>query len=174
MPSSPVSFLMTTVSLCLVLVALVTCFSVISNVILRDSTKTQLTEIADHVAGRITELRALLHMSTSENCTLVKTLDLPQDVVMLGYTVSIEEVDGMYFVVASLDTDRSVFGQSPLWSLDDQVSVELHNGTFATEEFSVDYSGMVYSGQENASVWAREVQGVPSVGLGVMRVEVQD
>jgi len=168
MPSSPISFLVTTVSLCLVLVALVTCFSVISSVILRDSARTQLTEIADQVAGRVTELRALLHMSGYENCTLVKTLNLPKDVLMLGYTVSIEEVDGMYFVVASLDTDRSVFGRSPLWSKDDQVSVELDSGTFATEEFTMNYSEKIYSGQENASVWARGIRGVLSVGLGVM------
>lgn len=168
MPSSPVSFLITTVSLCLLLIALAASFSVVSNTILRDSTRTQLTEVADRVAGVITELRVLLHMSNEESCTLVKTLNLPKEVLLMGYTVSIEETDDMYFVVASLDMDRSVSGRSALWSKYDEVGVTLDNGTFATEEFSVNYVCEIHSGEANPLAWVRRTQSEVSVGLGVV------
>lgn len=166
MPSSPISFLITTASLYLLVISLVGSFSVMSKAIMRDSVKSQLAEVADHVARSMTELRAMLQLSGENGSVLMKTLNLPIELASFGYTVKIEETDGMLFVVAVLDSDRSMSASSALWLKNDEVSVMTEAGSFTTGEFQVTYDYLLHSGQKNALVWARNIGEGLWVGLG--------
>lgn len=166
MPSSPISFLITTASLYLLVISLVASFSVMSKAIMRDSVKSQLAEVADHVARSMTELRALLQLSGENGSVLTKTLNLPIELASFGYTVKIEETDGMLSIVAVLDSDRSMSASSALWLEGDEVSVMTDAGSFTTEEFQVTYDSLLHSGQRSALVWARNIEGGLCVGLG--------
>jgi len=166
MPSSPISFLITTASLYLLVISLVGSFSVMSKAIMRDSVKSQLAEVADHVARSMTELRALLQLSGENGSVLIKTLDLPIELASFGYTVKIEETDGMLFVVAVLDSDRSMSASCALWLESDEVSVMTEAGSFTTEDLEVTYDSQLHSGQKSTLVWARNIGEGLWVGLG--------
>jgi len=168
MPSSPISLLITTASLYLLLLSLVASFSVLSRWILRNAYEIQLAEVANHVAENMVGMRALLHLSSENDTVLLKGLDLPKDLLHLGYAIRIEDMGEVLFIVAYLEMDASVFSRSPLWRKDDQVRIETESGTFESDDFLVSFGPELHSGQRDAVVWARWTTEGLSVGLGAL------
>jgi len=169
MPSSPISVLITTASLCLLLLSLVASFSVVSNNVMRISLQVQLEEVTNRVASGLVDMRSFVSLSPENESAIVKFLDLPKDLLALGYVVGIAKEGGIFYVVASMEMYPSVSARTLLWSEGDQAQVQVNGGTFGMPDFTVEYGPEVHSGEKHMLVWGRKTKGVLSVGLGAVR-----
>ena len=77
--------------------------------------KSQLEEVAARVSTTIVDLTVLAANSKSESLVIEKRVNVPASLNDNAYSVLLMESDGMWKVVARLDSQPTVSGEAVLW-----------------------------------------------------------
>lgn len=166
MPSTPFETVILTTAFYGVLLISLLMFSVVYQWVLVDSFRIRLGEMANQVAYEVTGLYAMCQQPRN-NVDLFKPVSFPASVSEQGYAMTFKQVDGVWLVVAYLESNRVINASSPLWSDPGvEVVVETGSGSFQVGSYIVHYTSVLHSGQRNPAVWARKTNGTITVGLG--------
>jgi len=166
MPSTPFETVILTTAFYGVMLISLLMFSVLYQWVMVDSLRIRLGEMANQVAYEVTGLYAMCQKPRN-NVDLFKPINMPASVSEQGYAIEFKQLNGVWHVVAYLESNRAVNASSPLWSEPGgEVFVETGSGVFPVGSYLVNYSGVLHSGQRNPVVWARRINGTITVGLG--------
>lgn len=166
MPSTPFETVILTTAFYGVMLISLLMFSVLYQWVMVDSLRIRLGEMANQVASEVTGLYAMCQKPRN-NVDLFKPISIPASVSEQGYAIEFKQLNGVWHVVAYLESNRAVNASSPLWSEPGgEVFVETGSGVFPVGSYLVTYSGVLHSGQRNPVVWARRINGTITVGLG--------
>jgi hypothetical protein len=166
MPSTPFETVILTTAFYGVMLISLLMFSVLYQWVMIDSLRIRLGEMANQVAYEVTGLYAMCQKPRN-NVDLFKPIRIPASVSEQGYAIEFKQLNGVWHVVAYLESNRAVNASSPLWSEPGgEVFVETGSGVFPVGTYLVTYSGVLHSGQRNPVVWARRINGTITVGLG--------
>ncbi len=166
MPSTPFETVILTTAFYGVMLISLLMFSVLYQWVMVDSLRIRLGEMANQVAYEVTGLYAMCQKPRN-NVDLFKPISIPASVSEQGYAIEFKQLNGVWHVVAYLESNRAVNASSPLWSEPGgEVFVETGSGVFPVGSYLVTYSSVLHSGQRNPVVWARRINGTITVGLG--------
>lgn len=166
MPSTPFETVILTTAFYGVLLISLLMLSVLYQWVMVDSLRIRLGEMANQVASEVTGLYAMCQKPRN-NVDLFKPVSIPASVSEQGYAIEFKQIQGVWHVVAYLESNRAIKASSPLWSEPGGgVIVETGTGAFQVGPYTVRYTGVLHSGKRNAVVWARRINGSITVGLG--------
>jgi len=182
----PIQNVIGTVALIALIVGVGLAYAMYTSSVEADAMKQELKQIAENVALNIVEISNLLNFASNptSNSTLIKTLELPDDLTGRAYAIQIlnqtTEGNGC-FVRAFLVSMNSTFSDSQITI--NSMGYPLELATSFHEELDVRYetskvqpSDIVYAGPEEIYdsirrivVWAWAGSGFPMVGIGTWK-----
>ncbi len=166
MPSTPFETVILTTAFYGVLLMSLLMFSTVYQWVLVDSARIRLGEMANQVAYEVAGLYSMCQRPRN-NMDLFKPISIPASVSDKGYAMELKKIDGVWLIVAYLESNRMINASSPLWSDPGvEMIVETGSGSFQVGSYTVHYNSVIHSGQSNPVVWARRINGTIMVGLG--------
>jgi hypothetical protein len=151
LPSSSLSHAIYTVALLALLLPILVAFQAYTLFGHLDTLRYELTDITDYVASSTLDLIILARSSQVSELNLTKSLRIPESVDTYGYTLEFQERDGKWYVVAYLDVQRSIEGQT-LLPLGENVTISSDRK-------------VLRSGARNPIIWCHRETGEDGVSV---------
>lgn len=168
MPSPPI-FSHTIGSLAILMFAslLIFAFIAIGNSVINSLLRPQLQEVSDYIANTVLELLALTKSTNEVNVTMVKEVQLPMSLEMLGYNVKLTNRSSAYIVTVSTDIFSWLYGATELPIREQEAKVDMTSGDLGVliNGHRVTKSTEVKSGSK-VVVWSMKNQDGITIGMG--------
>ncbi len=167
MGSVVISHLIGTVSMLVLFGVIATHFAINYSVLQLEILAYNLQDVSQYVSGEIVDLVSLCYLST-EDQVIFKQLDIPQNISLEAYNLSIVSSQGLLKVIAQSIVRPSLYGESLLpWSADGKIG--FYNGTDpGITDTRITIKPRVSSVWKNLIVWCLKKGDRITFGLGQM------
>jgi len=161
-----IAHLIGTVSMLVLFSVIATSFAIHYSVLQLEILACDLQDVSQHVSGEIVDLVSLCYLSTGDQL-IFKELDIPKNINLEAYNVSIVSSQGLLKVVAQSIVRLSLYGESLLpWSADGNIG--FYNGTDpGINDPRITPKVSVSSISENLIVWCLKKEDRITFGLGL-------
>mgnify|MGYP000206233581 CR=1 FL=1 len=129
-------------------------------------------EISHRVARNLVELTNIALKTNAENILLIKTLDIPTNILNEGYKIKLSAEEGIYRVLVEIP-DWSWLGtfssEIPINETSTKIILETGGGSLQSGGHTITYSYEILSGVSNPVVWAFKENNTIRIGIGMMK-----
>lgn len=141
----------------------------INNYNLQKAAKVLATETSHLVANDIANLIHIAMESNLKNLTIIKDLEIRENILGKGYILKLLIKNDFYVCKVEFIEWKwiKVFSEIPINVTSSNVILELNEGSFTFENYTIYYNGSILSGSKHPVIWVIKENNRIKAGLGV-------